>query len=172
MDMKKHLIVIFVGMVLSIASLFSEEGRKRKLVVTTSSFKPAKPEGTYGTLALDKVSLQEYKPKPYKLSDEKIESLMNRLNEGDGNAGWQLAKYYYSNDQIDEYIEYIKKGCDLLDPDCLYEIIDNRKNQIPCTENERKCYMSQLEELGKNGNEDAQDYWNLLKVSEKYRGRF
>lgn len=160
---------IIIGITLALVANLVFAGGLKKGV---SAGNTRKLEGTYGTLALNKASLQEYKPNPYKLSEEKIESLMNRLNEGDGNAGWQLAKYYYSNDQIDEYIEYIKKGCVLLDPDCLYEIIDNRKNQIPCTENERKFYMSQLEELGKSGNEDAQDYWNLLKVSEKYKGRF
>ena len=98
--MKKRLIVIFVGMVLSIAALFSEEGRKRKLVVTTSSFKPAKPEGAQGVVT-QKASLQSCKPNPFKLSENEIRRLTESAENGDGYACWKLAVYSYLNEKME-----------------------------------------------------------------------
>ncbi|MBR6078643.1 MAG: hypothetical protein IKP60_00595 [Treponema sp.] len=130
-----------------------------------------KPEGAHGTVALIKASLQEWNPGPFKLADKEIDKLFELAESGDGNACWQLACYYYCNGEIEDYINYIRKGCDLIDLDCLYEIVDNSKNQIPCTEDERLFFMERIRLLGKNGNEDAMTYWNLLNVYEKYRNK-
>lgn len=130
-----------------------------------------KPDGAHGTVALIKASLQEWNPGPFKLADKEIDKLLELAESGDGSACWQLACYYYCNGNIEEYINYVRKGSDLLDPDCLYEIIDNRKNQIPCTEDEKSFFMEKLRGLGETGNEDALTYWKLLGAYEKYKSK-
>lgn len=154
--MKKLIICVLILQSIFLATVFAGELKSG----SDNSYK--KPENAQGTIALVKVSLQEYKPKPYTLSEEKLKSLYELAEKNDGRACWDLAHYFYCNDQLDEYVHFIKKGCELLNIDCLYEIIDNHKNQIPCTNSEKEYFRNQLYALGKKGNKDARMYWNLL----------
>lgn len=161
-------IVIGIMLVLSASPFFSAGLKKGKVELNSNKSEGAQRKGT---VALIKFSMQEWNPGPFNLPDERLRNLSELVEKGDGNVCWQLACYYYCNGEIEDYINYIRKGCDLIDLDCLYEIVDNSKNQIPCTEDERLFFMERIRLLGKNGNEDAMTYWNLLNVYEKYRNK-
>lgn len=161
--MRKATGVILMLFVTVCSTVFSD-GLKRERVESPAQ---NKLDTSHFVVALIKCSLQECKPAQFNLSEDKLRGLYDSSESGDGNACWQLTRYFYCNDQVDKYIYFIKKGCELNDPDCLYEIIDNCKNQIPCTRDEKDCFNNQLKLLGESGVEDAQRYWNLLNDEEE-----
>ncbi|MEE3312830.1 MAG: hypothetical protein VZR56_01595 [Treponema sp.] len=157
--------IVGVMLILCASLVFSAGLKKGKASLGTK-----KTEDGHWNVALIKASLQEWNPGPFNLPDETLSNLSELAEKGDGKACWQLARYFYCNGQIDEYIDFIKKGCVLLDHDCLYEILDNRRNQIPCTDDEKLRYRAQLKQLAESESENAQTCWDILNINDRKRG--
>ncbi len=101
--------IVGVMLILCASLVFSAGLKKGKASPGTK-----KTEDGHWNVALIKASLQEWNPGPFNLPDETLSNLSELAEKGDGKACRQLARYFYCNGQIDEYIDFIKKGCVLL----------------------------------------------------------